>query len=211
MKSTPPIVITDDIQVSLNRLGMDLETEKVHHAQIKKQGSDYFVKKVDEIAAQTFVQKRQSIIFETFFSEQEQIARFKKKLRQRSKASYLCALKRAKYKCSVCGIGGKTYSTNILQLHHIVPITEYWDRYYKHNSLPEKRFEISNLAVLCPNCHSFIHEIIKQKDLSKKYDIFQEWVDMYGGISDEGVEMFVSITNKKPVKEKTIFEDNDND
>lgn len=184
-----------------------LASEKVKPEQILKIGSEQFIKRVDEIAAQSFVQKRQAIIFETFLSEQEQISRFKKKLRQRSKASYPCALKRAKHKCCVCGFGGEYYSTNILQIHHITPVSEYWEKYYRRGGLPEKRFEISNLAVLCPNCHSLIHEIIKQTDLSKKYDIFQEWISMYNGISDEGVEMFVSISNKKTVQEKTIFED----
>jgi len=49
---------------------------------------------------------------------------------------------RPKKKCDICGLDKKS----ILHRHHIIPRQD-----------PRSTNKDDNLAILCPNCHSFVH------------------------------------------------------
>lgn len=51
-------------------------------------------------------------------------------------------MKRPKIKCEVCGVS----DANILHRHHIIPRQD-----------SRSTNDDSNLAILCPNCHSLVH------------------------------------------------------
>lgn len=60
-------------------------------------------------------------------------------------------------KCEVCSFSNK----NILEIHHILPISKGGDNNW------------NNLSVLCPNCHRSIHDLINtvnpERDLKKYF------------------------------------------
>lgn len=66
--------------------------------------------------------------------------------------NYKAVYKRDENKCQSCG------SRANLSVHHIQPISK----------RPDLKDELSNLIILCKNCHQFLHGIQKRNSKRKK-------------------------------------------
>jgi hypothetical protein len=76
-------------------------------------------------------------------------------------------------------------------------------KYYNLGTMPDSDFEKSNLSVLCPNCHSFIHAAQRAKgDL--RLNIVGSYLASIDA-NDKVLESFVSIINQKPKASHNIF------
>lgn len=154
-----------------------------------------FIDRLEKAAVDEVLRIRQQHIFENIFSEKENEKRFKKQLRQNSKKYHKKIMKIASCSCELCNWSMGQHS---LHVHHIKPISEYWYQYYQKKTVPGKDFEISNLVVLCPNCHTAIHLIQKQSNLDNQYDYISSLFEQTE-IADNLIDKFVNIINKKPI------------
>ena len=186
-----------------------LENEKIHPEQNKKIGSEYFVKRVDEIAAYKFVQKRNELILNLLLSDKEYLKRFKKRLRGNSKKYYKRIIIRAGHQCELCRwtIG----VDSCLQFHHILPVERYASVFVKSESMPDAKFETANLIVLCPNCHTLIHQYKTYKDKKQSDNIIKGVLQKIG--CEDMFFKFMDIINETEffelwkAKETSIFKD----
>ena len=190
-----------------------MEKEKINPMQKLKIGNDDFVKRVDEIAAQKFVEKRQALVFESLFSEKENIKKFKKRLRGNSKKYYKRILKRSNKNCEICGWGIGVGSC--LQIHHVRPVSKYYGALMPFNSVPDERFELSNLIALCPNCHTLVHQY---QTYTKKPQEVKVLKGIFKAIGIEDVFFkFLSVaseiefSDKFKKSTKSIFDEVEND
>lgn len=112
------------------------------------------------------------------------------KSRQMARARKVLVLKRAKYRCEICGYGGSEFFQT-LNVHHIVPVSK-----GGHGGG-------SNLIALCPNCHAVVHFVghpryryggTRFKNLSRDTQLYILAGYRYSGYAAE--QMLVFLTNE---------------
>jgi len=103
------------------------------------------------------------------------------KLRQNSKKYFTHAIERANRKCEICGFGSEKF--NLLQIHHIQPIQDYWERFLTKRKIPGFLFEKFNLVALCPNCHLLVHRLKKCTNRNHSTRLLSEIDNMFNNHS----------------------------
>ncbi|WP_432736424.1 HNH endonuclease [Maridesulfovibrio sp. FT414] len=79
---------------------------------------------------------------------------------ERNKEAINCIKNSRDWKCEICGLNFNTqYGFKYIEAHHKKPIASFSDKH---------QISISDLALLCPNCHKAVHLFMKSSDM--KYE-----------------------------------------
>ncbi len=80
---------------------------------------------------------------------------------KRNREIVIKAKERAKYKCEACDF---YYDNKIIEAHHLIPLS----------LTGETKITIDELIVLCPNCHSIAHYLLKKDDIYQDRGILKK-------------------------------------